>query len=303
MTAALPIAPPPTPALSVRDVVVRTVVAGDAPATPHAPRDLPDLARFLFDALGARNEREEKVLDGVSLEVPERGAVAVVGEVGSGKSTLARVCARLMRPDAGHVALRGVDVHKHKRAQDLDVRRGMQVILDDPESALDPRRTVRESLVDAVAALRLPLDAAGAADLDLARALDRLLTRALERARLDPAVLDERAGALDEGRRRLVAIARALLSEPTILVIDEPATHLDPSARALVLDALAEAPAAGTALLVLTRDLAAARALSTTTVVLLQGAVVEAGETAKVLAAPNHPYAQALVAAAPRVAY
>jgi peptide/nickel transport system ATP-binding protein len=291
---------PAGPVLSIEGVVVRAVVGGDAPATPHA-RDLPDLARFLFDALGARNEREEKILDGVSLEVPERGAVAVVGEVGSGKSTLARVCARLVRPDEGKVTLRGVDIHK--RARSVDVRRGVQVLLDDLESGLDPRRTVRESLVDALSALRIPLDAASGGDGDLARALDRTLARALERARLDASVLLERAGALDEGRRRLVAIARALLADPAVLVVDEPATHLDPSARALVLDALAEAPTAGTALLVLTRDLAAARALSTSTVVLLKGAVVEAGETAKVLAAPNHPYAQALVAAAPRVAY
>lgn len=275
------------PALRLRDVVVRAVVGGDAPATPHAPRDLPDLARFLFDALGARTERELKVLDRVTLDVAANTSTAIVGEDGSGKSMLTRLCARLVSPDRGVVEVLGIDAHK--RARSLDVRRGLQVLFDDVESGLDPRRTVRESLLDAALALRLDR-------------VDERVAKALERCRLHPAVLDAVAGALDHGRLRLAALARALLADPAVVVIDEPGAHLDPSSRALVLEVLGELRST-TALLVLTRDLAAARAVATTTGVLLKGALVELGDTARVLATPAHPYAQALVAAAPRVAY
>lgn len=275
------------PALRLHDVVVRAVIGGDAPATPHAPRDLPDLARFLFDALGARNERELQVLDGLSFQVPIGGAMAIVGENGSGKSMLARLCARLVTPERGVVEVAGVDAHQRRRT--LAVRRGLQVIFDDEESGLDPRRTIAESLGEAATALRLD-------DLD-----DRV-RRALELCRLDAAILDAAAGALDDGRRRLAALARALLAQPDVIVIDEPAGHLDPSSRALVLEVLGDLNGTS-ALLLLTRDLAAARAIASTTGVLHRGALVEIGDTARVLGAPSHPYAQALVAAAPRVAY
>lgn len=286
-------APAPPCALRIHDLVVRAVVRDEAPATPSAPRDLPDLARFLFHALAPDVERQERVLKGVSLAVERGACLALVGEDGCGKTTLARTCARLVKPSSGSIHVDGKDIHRARGAGRREVRRALQVVFDDPESGLDPRRTVEQILVDADLALGLDVASRGAR-----------VRRALARARLDAGILDTRAGVLAAGPRRRAALARALLAEPSALVIDEPAGGLDPSDRALVLETLEDLQLLGPeapALLVLTRDLAAARTLAQRAGVLKRGALVEVGEVDKVLETPEHPYAKSLVAAAPRV--
>jgi peptide/nickel transport system ATP-binding protein len=173
----------------------------------------------------------------------------------------------------------------------LPVRRELQVLFDDDESCLDPRRTIKDSLMDAALALELG-------------AVEQRVRNALDPCRLDADILYATASELDAAPRRLAALARALLAEPAVVVIDEPAGHLDPSSRALVLTVLSDIARNGsTALLVLTRDVAAARSVSKTIGILERGILVEVGDAARVLTAPIHPYTQALVAAAPRLAY
>lgn len=280
----------PPPPLRLRELVVHAVRLGDAPATPHVPRDLPDLARFLFFALAADANAEESVLDKVTLDVERGQCTALVGEDGSGKSTLARACARLLSPSSGSIEVNGVDIHRARGGLRLRVRRSIHVLFDDPEAALDPRRTLRESFDLVEEALRLD-----------ASTRDDRTRRALDRARLKREHLDERAGDLGAGARKRAALARALLSEPSVLVVDEPAGGLDPSDRALALETLAALRADGPALLVLTKDLGAARTLAQKVGVLHAGALVELGAPSLVLESPTHPVAQALVAAAPRV--
>src|SRR5581483_9450653 len=132
-----------TPALALVDLVVKASTFGDEPKTPLLSRDLPDLARFLFHALGADVEEDVSALDRVSLSVAPGESVALIGEAGGGKSTIARTCARRLRPTSGRVELFGVDVHRAHGKKKLDVRRNLQVLFDDDEATLDPRLTLR----------------------------------------------------------------------------------------------------------------------------------------------------------------
>ncbi len=280
------------PALRFRDLVVKHSVAGSAPATPQATRDLPDLARFLFFALGARDEAAVHVLDHLTFDVDTGSALALVGEDGAGKSTVAYACARLLKPSSGAIEVDGINAHKAHLSRGLAVRRNLQVLFDDPEAGIDPRLPVAETLTLADDALRL----AGRGP------RRERFAAALARVHLDPAVLGRRASTLSAGQKKRVALARALLAEPSVLVVDEPAGGLDPSERAAILETLAvlrnERRAA---LLVLCKDLAAARSLADRVGVLQHGALVELRPTEQLFEAPEHSYTRALVAAAPRV--
>lgn len=278
------------PALRLIALSVHVPVAARAPSMLAAPRDLPDLARTLFHALVPHSARDAPVLDAVSLELAASTCAALVGETRSGKTSLARTCARLLSPASGRVEVDGIDVHRARGRELRAVRRALQVTFDDAEAALDPLCTVERALSLADVALALPT-----------ATRDARHATALARVGLDPAVVVERAGALPASARRRVALARALLPEPSVLVLDEPAGGLDPAGRAGVLAALEQvlrAPAAP-ALLLLTKDLAAARRLASVVGVLHRGAVVECGAAERVLTAPEHPYARALVKAWP----
>jgi peptide/nickel transport system ATP-binding protein len=275
-----------SPALAFHDLVVKASTFGDAPETPHATRELPDLARFLFHALGAEVDEDVSALDRLTLAVARGESVALVGEAGGGKSTIARTCARRLKPTSGKVELDGVDVHRARGKSALVVRRHLQVLFDDDEAALDPRLPVRESFRLAARALRLD-------------DVDARIARALDRARVRSDVLDVRAADLHAGDRKRAGLARALLSEPAVLVVDEPAGGLDPSERAVVLETLVTLRGS-MSFVFLCADLAAARTLADRVGVLHKGALVEIDAADVVFSAPKHPYAQALVAAAPR---
>jgi ABC-type glutathione transport system ATPase component len=274
-------------ALRFTDVVVRTVLAGEAPAMPHTFRDLPDLARFLFHAIASDTKREEKLLDHVSFDVERGTCLALVGENGSGKTTIARACARLLKPAGGFIHVDGLDAIRSRGSDALAVRRSLHVLFDDVEAALDPRLTLAESF-------RLVEDALA---LDPSTR-DARVEEALVRTRLAPELLQARPAWLTPGQRRCAALARALLAQPAAIVLDEPTGGLDPSDRALVLEAL-DALQGGPALLVLTGDLLAARRLARRAGVLVGGSLVELDDVEKVLRSPAHPHTQALVAATP----
>ena len=282
------------PTLRVEQALVRAQVAQLVSAS-LLPRDLPNLARVLRDAVGAEPERAQKVLDRLSLTVRRGERCVLLGEEGCGKTTLARVCARLVRLDGGVVAVSGIDVGARRRRDRLALRRRLQVIFDDPEQGLDPRRTIIDSLREAFDALRLK---------DEGIAFEERAARAMARAQLPPSAAGARARELSAGVRARAGLARALLSDPELLVIDEPTARLDPLERAALLDALlrlspgpTEAP--GPALLILTQRPDVARALAGRVGVLYLGTLVEEGGP-EILQDPCHPYTRGFLAAAPQ---
>ncbi|UBU15581.1 ABC transporter ATP-binding protein [Nonomuraea gerenzanensis] len=270
------------------------VRADELPDQPPPPPAVVTPARTSADAvLAIRDLRKtyrgtsRPALDGVSLTVAPGEIVAVVGESGSGKTTLARCVTGLERPDSGTILLDGQDCSDYTRLPRRAVRRARrtaQMIFQDPYSTLNPARTVRATLKEALQADGRPPDVAAL----------------LELVGLDPALAAMRPAGLSGGERQRVAIARAVAGEPRLLVCDEPVSALDVSVQAQVLTLLAglrERLSMG--LLFITHDLAVVRQLADRLYVLRAGQCVESGEVARVLDGPSHPYTRELLASVP----
>jgi peptide/nickel transport system ATP-binding protein len=231
-------------------------------------------------------------VDDVTLELPLASVTAVVGESGSGKSTLARLLAGLITPTAGELLLNGRAVRRRRRG-----RRGyaktVQMVLQDPFASLNPVHDVRYHLAR-------PLLVHGLAK--PGPDLEEKIAALLERVALTPAdaYLRKFPHELSGGQRQRVAIARALAIEPRVLLADEPVSMLDVSIRLGVLNLLADLrDREGLAILYITHDIASARYLADTIIVMYAGQVVESGPAVQVTDSPAHPYTQLLLSAAP----
>jgi peptide/nickel transport system ATP-binding protein len=230
-------------------------------------------------------------VDGVSLALPAARVTAVVGESGSGKSTLARLLARLLKPTGGELLLDGQPVPRSAAARRRYARQ-VQLVLQDPFSSLNPVHDVRYHLAR-------PLLVHGMASRG---GLDAAIGQLLERVALSPAdqFVAKYPHELSGGQRQRVAIARALAVQPRVLLADEPVSMLDVSIRLDVLNLLGDLrDREGLAILYITHDIASARYLAETIVVMYAGQVVESGPSGLVTDAPAHPYTQLLLSAAP----
>ena len=234
--------------------------------------------------------RRRRALHGVSLSVTPGETVGVIGETGSGKSTLARAALGLVRASAGSIAVDGEDVTSHGPRQWRALRRRgvIQYVFQDPLRSLDPDLTVGTSLAE-------PLLIQGR-DRDEA---DRRVRAFLARVRLDPDLLDRLPGELSGGQRQRVAVARALVTEPRLVILDEPVSALDSANRVQILDILKELRADGVALVFISHDLGSVAGVADRIAVLYQGELVETGAAGDVISAPRHPYTRLLVRSAP----
>jgi ABC-type glutathione transport system ATPase component len=225
-------------------------------------------------------------LDDVSLAVRAGTTLGVVGESGSGKTTVARVVVGLERPREGVVRFRGSPYPRGGR--DLRrLRRQVAMIFQDPYDSLDPRFTLRH-LIDE------PLRAQG-----LPRGDDRL-AELLRSVGMEGASLDSYPAEYSGGQRQRIGIARALASEPDLLVCDEPTSALDVSVQAQILNLLLDLQRErGLTYLFISHDLDVVRRMSDELVVMHQGRVIESGPTATVCEEPSHPHTRALLGAAP----
>ncbi|MBF6088824.1 dipeptide ABC transporter ATP-binding protein [Nocardia cyriacigeorgica] len=239
-------------------------------------------------------------VDGVSLTVRRGEVVALVGESGSGKSTLAHAVIGLLGATAdiadGTVTFAGQPVD-YASEHALRRLRGLQVgfVPQDPGLSLNPVRRIGDQVAEALRVHRLD-DRRGA----LERATALLAEVGLDRPQLRATQYPHE---LSGGQRQRVLIAIALACGPNLIIADEPTSALDATVARRVLDRLAERIAArGTAVLLITHDLAMAAERADRLVVLRNGAVVESGRTAEVLGDPRHPYTRRLLAAAPALA-
>ena len=227
-----------------------------------------------------------RTLEGVELRLGRGEVLGVIGESGSGKTTLGLIVAGLMAPHAGTLRFDGASIALPAQRRSADARRRIQMIFQDPLSSLNPRHTVGASI-----ARPLRLFFGMSREAARRRAADHL-------AELGMAAhfLDRFPRQLSGGQQQRAAIARAFAVQPDLLVCDEITSALDASVQAQVLAQLAELQRRrGTAMLVITHDLGVVRALAPRVIVLRDGRVVEAGETASVFAAPGDPYTASLL--------
>jgi peptide/nickel transport system ATP-binding protein len=234
---------------------------------------------------GIRGSRRAVVhaVDGVSLALDAGSITAIVGESGSGKSTLARTLARLQAPTSGELLLNGAPARGSRR----DYSATVQMVLQDPFSSLNPVHTVGYHLAR-------PLTLHGGSPTKNA------IAELLERVSLPADFAGKYPHELSGGQRQRVAIARALAVRPKVLLADEPVSMLDVSIRLGVLNLLADLrERERLAILYVTHDIASARYLADTVLVMYAGRVVESGPATVVTDGPEHPYTQLLLAAAP----
>ncbi|WP_217169028.1 ABC transporter ATP-binding protein [Streptomyces sp. AC512_CC834] len=238
---------------------------------------------------GARRRRR-RALHGVSLSVAPGEAVGLIGETGSGKSTLARTVLGLVRATAGSVVLDGEDVTGHGPRQWRELRRRgvVQYVFQDPLRSLDPDLTVEASLTE-------PLLVRGVASQEAVARVRAFLPR----VRLPGDLLGRLPGELSGGQRQRIAVARALVTEPRLVILDEPVSALDSANRVQVLEILKELRATGVALVFISHDLGSVAGIADRVAVLYRGELVEVGAARDVVGRPEHPYTRLLVGSAP----
>jgi peptide/nickel transport system ATP-binding protein len=229
-------------------------------------------------------------VDNVSFELAAGETLGLVGESGSGKTTIARIALGLTAPDAGEVRLFGEPwsalAEKDRRSR----RPLIGTVYQDPLSSFDPRLTVGQTLADA---------ATGGRTLN-PRGSGSQVNELLEMVGLPADFARRGPGTLSGGQRQRVAIARALAPRPRILICDEPASALDVSIQAQILDLLDDLQRElGLSYLFISHDLGVVRHMSDRVAVLRRGRIVEQGPAEQLFAAPQHPYTQQLLASSP----
>lgn len=242
---------------------------------------------------GLRTTRISAV-DDVSFQLYQSEVLSLVGESGSGKTTIARCALRLTRPTGGSIRYRGVDVWK-LRGNDLKAyRKDVQVVFQDPYESLNPRRDVLQTISLPIRKLAEERDHA---------VIEERVHKLLGEVGLDPRLVVHRfPHQLSGGERQRVSIARALASEPKVLVADEPITMLDAAQRLSTLSLMMRLKSTrNLTVLMITHDLASAKVTSDRTAVIYQGKLVELGRTENVLSKPHHPYVELILKATPSI--
>jgi peptide/nickel transport system ATP-binding protein len=238
------------------------------------------------------NRSRVHAVDDVTFTLRPGTITALVGESGSGKSTVARLLVRLFDPTTGTVLFEGDDVSGYGKRDILRYRSQVQMIFQDPFGSLNPVKTVRHHLTRPLKIHdRVPRDR-----------IEERIHQLLTTVGLVPPekYIEKYPYELSGGQRQRVAIARALAVEPKVLVADEPTSMLDVSIRAGILNLMLDLKERERlAFLYVTHDLASARYVADTVLVMYAGQIVEQGPSDQVLQSPLHPYTQLLLASVP----
>lgn len=248
------------------------------------------LARTLAARLRRTPAPSVRAVNGVDLDIARGETLGLIGESGCGKSTLARTVLRLERPTAGQIRFAGTDITRLGGRRLRRLRPRMQMVFQDPASALDPRMTVWDTVAEPLRTHRLGDRAT----------IEARVAELLEMVEIDPAIADRRPHEYSGGQQQRIAIARALALSPDLLVLDEPLSALDVSVQAGIINTLNRVRAElGLSYLVISHDLSVVQHLCEEVAVMYLGRVIERGPVAEVFAHPRHPYTRALLSAVP----
>ena len=232
-----------------------------------------------------------RAVDGVDLEIRKGETMALVGESGCGKTTVGRSILRLVEPSRGRILFEGVDLLEFSRAKLRSYRRALQIIFQDPLSALDPRMRVRDAIAEGMNSFGI-----GASHAERTERVADLMRK----VQLDPRHMHRYPHEFSGGQRQRICVARALAVDPRFVVCDESVSALDVSIQAQILNLLRDLQESlGLTYLFITHDLGVVRYLADRVAVMYLGQIVEEGTTEQIFEAPAHPYTRALLAAIP----
>ncbi|MHA6801131.1 ABC transporter ATP-binding protein [Bounagaea algeriensis] len=232
-----------------------------------------------------------RAVDGVSFDLNRGETLGIVGETGCGKSTLAQVLMNLERPTSGQAFFEGRDMFRMKSSELRKLRRDIQIVLQDPYTSLNPRRTVGDIIGEP---FELHPDVAPKGD------RQRRVQELLEVVGLNPEHIQRYPHQFSGGQRQRIGIARALALRPKVIICDEPVSALDVSIQAQVMNLLAQLQSElGLSYIFIAHDLGVVRHLSDRVGVMYLGRIVETGTEQEIYEHPQHPYTQALLSAVP----
>lgn len=237
---------------------------------------------------GPKPEDTVHAVNGVSFSIAPGETLGLVGESGSGKSTIGRAILRLLTPTNGTIQFNGNDVSRISLRDFRPLRGDIQIVFQDPYSALNPRKRIGK-LIDELLMLHT--------NLPKWKRAERVLEVA-EKVHLNADLLTRFPNELSGGQLQRVCIARAIATEPKLIVLDEPTSSLDLSVRSGILELLQELQRdIGVGMLFISHDLDTVRLISDRIIVLYLGSIVEYGSSDDIFTKPAHPYTQSLLSA------
>lgn len=232
-----------------------------------------------------------KAVDGVDFEIMPGEILGMVGESGCGKSTTGRAAIRLIEPTEGQIRFEGYDLLKATHKELKKLRTDMQMVFQDPYASLNPRKTIADSIGEALWYHRVVKNR---------HELRDVVAETLRKVGLNPDAMNRYPHQFSGGQQQRVCIGRAIALEPKLIVCDEAVSALDVSVQAQILNLLQELKATmNLSYLFISHDLSVVRHLCDRVVVLYFGKVVEVGSRDQIFNAPRHEYTKQLLAAIP----